>query len=244
MTNTNGTKTHQAPMNSLRKTSLVAGVFYVLTFVSIPTLWLYGSVRGPNYILESRPGHSRFAGRYPGNDRGPRRYWHSRRSLPGAQETKQRARTGICRQPGPGSRHHLCWYSEPPVDRDLTAGRCGSRCADHRPGAGCPVLLDVSFRTKLHSGSECRVAGLPVVSVAAGAAGSSRAGILRSSSSCRCLDRHAVRLPGTGVPGVGSLCTPDRAVGVFSGHLPRRQRLQALAHHSRHVTQFDSLLFH
>jgi len=42
-------------MSSQRKTSLVAGVFYLLTFVSIPTLALYGSVRGPNYILSSGP---------------------------------------------------------------------------------------------------------------------------------------------------------------------------------------------
>ena len=42
-------------MSSLRKTSLVAGVFYLLTFVSIPTLALYSSVRGPNYILGSGP---------------------------------------------------------------------------------------------------------------------------------------------------------------------------------------------
>ena len=55
MTNTNSTKTERAPMSSLRKTSLVAGVFYLLTFVSIPTLGLYGSVRGPNYILSSGP---------------------------------------------------------------------------------------------------------------------------------------------------------------------------------------------
>lgn len=44
-------KTERAPMSSLRKTSLVAGIFYLLTFVSIPTLFLYSSVRGPNYIL-------------------------------------------------------------------------------------------------------------------------------------------------------------------------------------------------
>jgi hypothetical protein len=42
-------------MSSLRKTSLVAGVFYLLTFVSIPTLALYSSVRGPNYILGPGP---------------------------------------------------------------------------------------------------------------------------------------------------------------------------------------------
>jgi hypothetical protein len=42
-------------MSSLRKTALVAGAFYLLTFVSIPTLALYRSVRGPNYILGSGP---------------------------------------------------------------------------------------------------------------------------------------------------------------------------------------------
>jgi hypothetical protein len=38
------------PMSPLRKTSLVAGIFYLLTFVSIPTLVLYGPVHDPNYI--------------------------------------------------------------------------------------------------------------------------------------------------------------------------------------------------
>ena len=45
------TATERAPMNSLRKTALVAGVFYLLTFVSIPTLTLYGPVHDPNYIV-------------------------------------------------------------------------------------------------------------------------------------------------------------------------------------------------
>ncbi|WP_428657725.1 DUF4386 domain-containing protein [Runella sp.] len=38
-------------MNSQRKTSLSAGLFYLLTFVSIPTLVLYGPIHEPNYIL-------------------------------------------------------------------------------------------------------------------------------------------------------------------------------------------------
>lgn len=42
-------------MNSHRKISLVAGVLYLLTFVSIPTLVLYGSVKGANYILGAGP---------------------------------------------------------------------------------------------------------------------------------------------------------------------------------------------
>ena len=42
-------------MSPLRKTALVAGVFYLLTFVSIPTLFLYGSVKGANYIIGAGP---------------------------------------------------------------------------------------------------------------------------------------------------------------------------------------------
>jgi hypothetical protein len=41
--------------DSLRKTALVAGALYLLTFVSIPTLALYGPVRDPNYIVGPGP---------------------------------------------------------------------------------------------------------------------------------------------------------------------------------------------
>lgn len=55
MTKTNSIRKERTPISSLRKTSLVAGIFYLLTFVSIPTLGLYGPVRGPNYILGPGP---------------------------------------------------------------------------------------------------------------------------------------------------------------------------------------------
>lgn len=42
-------------MSSMRKYSLSGGIFYLLTFVSIPTLGLYGSVRAPNFVLGSGP---------------------------------------------------------------------------------------------------------------------------------------------------------------------------------------------
>ena len=46
-------KIKRAPMSSLRKTSLLAGVLYLFTFVSIPTLALYGAIHKPNYITGS-----------------------------------------------------------------------------------------------------------------------------------------------------------------------------------------------
>jgi hypothetical protein len=42
-------------MSSLRKTSLVAGILYLLTFISIPTLFIYSEVKDANYILGSGP---------------------------------------------------------------------------------------------------------------------------------------------------------------------------------------------
>ena len=55
MTNTDSWTTDRATMSSLRKTSLVAGILYVLTFISIPTLFIYSQVKGANYIVGSGP---------------------------------------------------------------------------------------------------------------------------------------------------------------------------------------------
>jgi hypothetical protein len=46
------TATKKVPMDSMRKTALVAGVFYLITFISIPTLALYGPVK--NHIHHRR----------------------------------------------------------------------------------------------------------------------------------------------------------------------------------------------
>jgi hypothetical protein len=43
-------------MDSLRKTALIAGVIYLITFISIPTIALYGPARNdPNYIVGPGP---------------------------------------------------------------------------------------------------------------------------------------------------------------------------------------------
>jgi hypothetical protein len=49
-------------MTSTRKISLTAGVFYLLTFVSIPILYLYGPVREAGYILGPGPDTRVFVG--------------------------------------------------------------------------------------------------------------------------------------------------------------------------------------
>src|SRR5256884_3515241 len=45
----------EVQMSPHRKTALVAGLFYLLTFVSIPTLFLYVPVHGANYIIGAGP---------------------------------------------------------------------------------------------------------------------------------------------------------------------------------------------
>ena len=56
------TATKRVSMDSLRKTALVAGVLYLLTFVSIPTLAIYGPVKSANYILGPGPDTSAIIG--------------------------------------------------------------------------------------------------------------------------------------------------------------------------------------
>lgn len=49
-------------LQSARKISLTAGILYLLTFVSIPTLAIYGPVKSANYILGSGPDTSAVIG--------------------------------------------------------------------------------------------------------------------------------------------------------------------------------------
>jgi hypothetical protein len=56
------TATKRVPMDSLRKTALAAGVLYLVTFVSIPTLALYAPVLAPNYIVGPGPDTAVFLG--------------------------------------------------------------------------------------------------------------------------------------------------------------------------------------
>jgi Domain of unknown function (DUF4386) len=52
------TATNRVPMDSTRKTALVAGVFYLITFISIPTLVLYGPVKEQRDWILNSGGHT------------------------------------------------------------------------------------------------------------------------------------------------------------------------------------------
>ena len=45
----------RAPMTALRKSSLAAGLFYIITFISIPTLALYNTAKKSGYIVGPGP---------------------------------------------------------------------------------------------------------------------------------------------------------------------------------------------
>ena len=48
----------RVPMDSARKTALVAGIFYLITFISIPTLALYGPVKNHRDWILGSGGHT------------------------------------------------------------------------------------------------------------------------------------------------------------------------------------------
>jgi len=54
--------TYEQIATSPRKIALTAGIFYLLTFVSIPTLSLYSSIHDPDYILSPGPDTNVFIG--------------------------------------------------------------------------------------------------------------------------------------------------------------------------------------
>jgi hypothetical protein len=49
------TATKRITMTSLRRTAIVSGALYLLTFVSIPTLFLYGPVKEANFVVGPGP---------------------------------------------------------------------------------------------------------------------------------------------------------------------------------------------
>jgi hypothetical protein len=55
MENAGRREAKRVPMDSLRKTSLAAGLLYLITFISIPTLALYAPIHDPNYIIGTGP---------------------------------------------------------------------------------------------------------------------------------------------------------------------------------------------
>jgi Domain of unknown function (DUF4386) len=216
-------------MDSLRKTALVAGVIYLVTFVSIPTLSLYGPVRNdPNYILGPGPDTPVLIGAI-------------------LEVIVACVGTAVVLYPVVKRQHE-----------GIAMGFIGSRVLEAATiFAGVVSLLSVvtlrqagaertrwpparrwspsttgpSFSHKASFRWSTPAAGLPAVSLPPGASDHSARGADRSAAASRFRYRRAVRPLATSVGADGDRRTPDRAVGVLAGRLVGRQRLQALAHH-------------
>ena len=188
--------TKRVPMDSLRKTALVGGALYLITFAtSIPARILFGPVRNdPNYILG--PGADAqvlFAGFL--DVMLALACFGTAVACIGGQAAERRGRVGLRRLPGPGSRHHRRG-----VVSLLSVVTCGrlepERMPGHRPGAGRQLRLDVPIRTRFHGGCQRPAAGLPDVPVRPGAADHPAGGADRSAPALRFRYRRAVRLLG------------------------------------------------
>ena len=126
-------------MSPLRKTALVAGVFYLLTFVSIPTLFLYGPVKGANYIIGAGPDTAAIIGGILEIIVALAGIGTAVVLFPVLKRQNEGAALGLVASRDPGSQHHLLRRGVPHVDRDLAAGRSRSRSIGHQPCACRPV---------------------------------------------------------------------------------------------------------
>src|ERR1700674_4161721 len=123
-------------MSPLRKTAFAAGALYLLSLVSIPTLFLYNPLRASDYII----GHGSNTGTIVGAIlemvvalAGIRTA--GRRAFPGRQEAEGGSRSRLRRHANPGRRRHPRWRGVHPVARDLAAGGNRNEGIGHRPCA-------------------------------------------------------------------------------------------------------------
>ena len=126
-------------MNPRRKTALVAGVLYLLTFVSIPTLFIYGQVKSANYILGAGPDTAAIIGGILEIIVALAGIGTAVVLFPVLKKQNEAARAGPGCRPNSGIRHHLRRRGVPYVDCDLAAGRSWSRGIGHQPCACHPV---------------------------------------------------------------------------------------------------------
>ena len=167
-------------MTPLRRTALVAGLLYLLTFVSIPTLALYGRVHGPNYVLGPGPDTAVLVG--------------------GVLEV-------IVALAGIGTAVALY-----PVLKRQNEGMAWALSARESWKPPASSLADLPSLAKPHARCKRPLAGLPVVPVALGAAGSPRARTHRSTPASRFRSCRAVRRGGTSVRAARDRRTSGRAI--------------------------------
>ena len=227
------------PMTSTRKTALVAGVFYLITFVSIPTLALYGPVKNHrDWILGSGSHTGVLVGVFlevivalAGIGTAVTLYPVVKRQNEGLALGFVTARlleaamifTGV-----------LSLLSLVTLRHDLGGAAGANAAALVTTGASHVAVYNWTYaaRADPHAGHQRPAAGLLDVPVPARAPCHSRAGPHRRPPAHRRRNRNAVRRRHRACLRVsGDRDLPGSCLGVLARRLAGRQGLQALSHH-------------
>ncbi len=136
---------------SLRKIALAAGILYLLTFVSIPTAFLYAPISDPNYIVSPGPDTGIILGAVLEIIVALAGIGTAVALYPVVKRQNEALALGFVASRVLEAMHHLRGCRLPPGAGDLAAGWSRSRCVGHWQGTGRPVYL-VQTRTKPYAG--------------------------------------------------------------------------------------------
>ena len=139
MTIDQSTATSPLPTTSPRKTALIAGLLYLLTFVSIPTLALYGSVHDPNYIIGPGSNSPVLVGGVLEVIVALAGIGTAVVLYPVLKRQNEATALGLVGSRVLEAAGILRWRRVSPDDRKLAGGRSRTGCIGHWPDAGHPV---------------------------------------------------------------------------------------------------------
>ena len=154
---------------SHRRTALIAGIFYLLTFVSIPTLALYRPVKGAKYVLGSGPDTSAIGGGILEIIVAVAGIGTAVVLFPILKKQNESAALGLVAAQHRRVRHHLRRSSVSVVNRDVKEVGSRGRCIGHQPCACRHVRPYLPPRTKLHARDMRPLAGIPSLPITPGA---------------------------------------------------------------------------
>jgi len=133
---TNGHPAARPRLNLRRKNSLVAGAFYLLTFISIPTLALYAPARDLNFIVGPGPDTGVLFGGILELIVALAGIGTAVALFPVLKRQSEGRALGFVTSRVVEGSAHLCRRRVPPDARDPAPGRTWTRCVDHRPCTG------------------------------------------------------------------------------------------------------------
>jgi Domain of unknown function (DUF4386) len=164
------TATKKVPMDSTRKTALVAGIFYLITFISIPTLAIHGPVKNHrDWILSSGSHTGVLAGGFLEVIVALAGIGTAVTLYPVVKRQNEGVALGFVAARVLGSRHDLHRRRQPALAGNPAAVRSyrgkRGRARHHRRVARRGLQLDVPARTEPHASHQRTAAGHPAIPV-------------------------------------------------------------------------------